>query len=204
MTTQATENMELSRWSGGVCPFDAGWRKVMMWAFIITDGLLFAGFLASYGFARLSTPDWPNQGEIFNLAFIAAMTFVLISSSATMASAVRAAEAGERSRARMYLWLTAVGGLIFLGMQAKEWSTLILEGVALSSNPFGAPGFGAYFYLVTGFHGTHVLSGVLILVFTAVRWGKGITQPEGVEMAGLYWHFVDLVWVFIFTLFYLI
>ena len=90
MISNATENNP-DRWSGGVCPFDAGWRKVMMWVFIVTDGLLFAGFLASYGFARLSHPEWPPQGEIFNLSFLAVMTFVLISSSATMASAVGAA-----------------------------------------------------------------------------------------------------------------
>jgi cytochrome c oxidase subunit 3 len=198
------EGLAGPRWAGGVCPFDAGWRKVMMWAFIITDGLLFAGFLASYGFARLSHADWPDQSGIFNLTFIAAMTFVLISSSATMASAVKAGETGDRRAAARFLWLTALGGLIFLGMQAREWSTLIHEGVRLTSNPFGAPLFGAYFFLITGFHGSHVLSGVVILVATALRWQRGITKPEGVEMAGLYWHFVDLVWVFIFTVFYLI
>ena len=204
MTTDATNRLELSRWDGGVCPMDAGWRKVMMWAFIITDGLLFAGFLASYGFARLSTGNWPDQGQVFSLVFIAAMTFVLISSSATMASAVQAAQTGNRKLASKFLWATILGGSIFLAMQVKEWTTLIHEGVTLSSNPFGAAGFGAYFFLITGFHGTHVLSGVLILLITLVRWGKGVTQPEGVEMAGLYWHFVDLVWVFVFTLFYLI
>jgi cytochrome c oxidase subunit 3 len=193
-----------SAWRGGVCPFDAGWRKVMMWAFIITDGLLFAGFLASYGFARLSSVDWPDQGGIFNLTFIAAMTFVLISSSATMASAVRAASLGDRRAASRFIWLTALGGTVFLGMQAWEWSHMIAEGAGLSSNPWGAGLFSAYFFLITGFHGTHVLSGVVILLVTALRWGRGVTQPEGVEMAGLYWHFVDLVWVFIFTFFYLI
>ncbi len=185
-------------------PFDMGWRKMMMWTFIITDGLLFAGFLASYGFARLSSPNWPNQGEIFHLPFIAAMTFLLISSSATMAAAVQASRAGDRSKVGLFVSLTALGGLAFLGMQAYEWSTLIGEGVRLGTNPWGAALFGAYFFLITGFHGTHVLTGALVLLITAVRWQSGKTQPEGVEMAGLYWHFVDLVWVFIFTFFYLI
>ncbi|MFQ5526942.1 MAG: cytochrome c oxidase subunit 3 [Thermoanaerobaculia bacterium] len=202
--TNTAESVAASRWAGGVCPFEAGWRKVMMWVFIITDGLLFAGFLAGYGFSRLSHTDWPDQSAIFNLSFIAAMTFVLISSSATMASAVRAAETGERKLAQRFLWLTALGGLVFLAMQAKEWSTLIGEGVRLSTNPWGAPLFGSYFFLITGFHGTHVLSGVIILVVTLLRWGRGITKPAGVELAGLYWHFVDLVWVFIFTVFYLL
>ncbi len=192
------------RWRGGECPFDAGWRKVMMWAFIVTDGLVFAGFLACYGFARRATGDWPDAGEIFSLPFIAAMTFVLISSSATMAGAVRAAALGNRKVALRFLWLTIAGGTVFLGMQAQEWSHLIQEGCSLLSNPWGAPLFGAYFFLTTGFHGTHVLSGVIVLLVTALRLRSGKTPPEGVEMAGLYWHFVDLVWVFIFTILYLV
>ncbi len=200
---QATETLTAS-WDGGTCPFAAGWRKTMMWAFIITDGLLFAGFLASYGFSRLATHTWPVQSEVFNLTFIAAMTFVLISSSATMASAVRAAEHADKKAASRFLWLTTLGGLVFLGMQAYEWSTLIHEGARLGSNPWGVPLFSAYFFTITGFHGTHVLIGVVILAITALRWGKGLSRPEGVEMVGLYWHFVDLVWVFVFTCFYLL
>ncbi len=192
------------QWGGGVCPFDAGWRKVMMWVFIITDGLLFAGFLACYGFSRLASSSWPEQSEVFSLTFIAAMTFVLISSSATMASAVRSAADGERGTALKFLWLTTLGGLVFLGMQVYEWSGLIHEGARLASNPWGAPLFSAYFFTITGFHGTHVLIGVAILAITALRWRKGLTRPEGVELTGLYWHFVDLVWVFIFTCFYLL
>ncbi|MBI3401170.1 MAG: cytochrome c oxidase subunit 3 [Acidobacteria bacterium] len=192
------------RWSGGTCPFDAGWRKVMMWWFIVTDGLLFAGFLAAYGYARLLAFHWPDQAEVFSLKYIAAMTFVLISSSATMATAVDAARKGARSTALRFILLTAAGGAIFLGMQAYEWSHLIAEGARLNANPWGDAAFGAYFFLLTGFHGTHVLTGVIILATTAIRTAMGRTQAEGVEMAGLYWHFVDLVWVFIFTLFYLL
>jgi cytochrome c oxidase subunit 3 len=192
------------RWQGGVCPFDAGWRKVMMWTFIITDGLLFAGFLASYGYARLMSPGWPDQAEVFSLSFIAAMTFLLISSSATMASAVEAAKRRDAVAGVRYVLLTALGGLAFLGMQAYEWTHLIGEGARLAANPWGDPMFGAYFFLITGFHGSHVLSGVTLLTIVAIRWSRGLTSPEGVEMAGLYWHFVDLVWVFIFTLFYLV
>jgi len=191
-------------WDDRVGITAAGWRKVMMWMFIITDGLLFAGFLASYGFARLASPTWPPVEEIFHLSYIAAMTFVLISSSATMATAVAKAREGDRKAAGLFLWLTVAGGAIFLGMQAYEWSNLIAEGVGLTQNPWDVGAFGSYFYLITGFHGTHVLTGVIILLTTAIRTGKGITNAEGVEMAGLYWHFVDLIWVFIFTLFYLL
>jgi hypothetical protein len=97
-----------------------------------------------------------------------------------------------------------VGGAAFLGCQAIEWSHLIHEGARLASNPWGAPQFGQAFFLLTGFHGTHVFSGLVILLITLIRSLQGKTPAQGVEMAGLYWHFVDLVWVFIFTLFYLL
>jgi cytochrome c oxidase subunit 3 len=194
----------LDRWGGGVCPFDAGWRKVMMWWFIITDGLLFAGFLGSYGYARILSSNWPDQASVFSLPYIAAMTFTLITSSATMASAVQAARNERLSDARRFVLLTIGGGVIFLGMQAFEWSHLIADGARLTANPWGDPAFGAYFFLVTGFHGSHVLTGLVVLMTTAVRLTAGVTTTDGVEMAGLYWHFVDLVWVFVFTLFYLV
>ncbi len=194
----------IDRWSGGACPFGAGWRKVMMWWFIVTDGLLFAGFLASYGYARILAFHWPEQASVFSLPYIAAMTFVLISSSATMATAVRASSEGRRTTALRFVLLTALGGAVFLGMQAFEWGHLITEGARLNTNPWGDASFGAYFFLLTGFHGTHVLTGVIILLSTAIRSAKGLTEATGVEMAGLYWHFVDLVWVFIFTFFYLL
>jgi cytochrome c oxidase subunit 3 len=194
----------VERLAGGSYPFVAGWRKVMMWWFIVTDGLLFAGFLASYGYARMLAFHWPQQPDVFSLKYIAAMTFVLITSSATMASAVQEAKDGNRSGALKYVLLTAIGGLAFLGMQAYEWLHLIREGASLTKNPWGDASFGSYFFLLTGFHGTHVLTGAVVLITTAVRLAKGATRPEGVEMAGLYWHFVDLVWVFIFTLFYLV
>jgi len=194
----------VERWSGGACPFGAGWRKVMMWWFIVTDGLLFAGFLASYGYARILAFHWPDQATVFSLRYIAAMTFVLISSSATMASAVAASNEGRREAALRFVILTALGGAAFLGMQAYEWSHLIGEGARVSANPWGDAAFGAYFFLLTGFHGSHVLTGVIVLATTAIRLAKGLASKDGVEVAGLYWHFVDLVWVFIFTLFYLL
>jgi len=193
-----------SHWGGGVSPFGIGWSKLMMWVFIVTDALLFAGFLGSYGFARLASASWPDRSGIFHLNFIALMTFTLISSSATMATAVGAARQGRSKSALQFVLLTLVGGLAFLGMQAYEWTTLIQAGARLHSNPWGVAHFGAYFFLITGFHGSHVLSGVIILAILAMRTAAGRSRPAGVELAGLYWHFVDLVWVFIFTLFYLI
>jgi cytochrome c oxidase subunit 3 len=180
------------------------WQKVMMWIFIITDGLLFAGFLAGYGLARTASPSWPDQQQVFHLWFISLMTFVLISSSATMATAVAAARLDDWKKASSMVLATTIGGAFFLGMQAFEWTGLIREGVTISANPWNVPAFGNYFFLITGFHGTHVLIGVSILLRLALRSRAGKTTAAGVELAGLYWHFVDLVWVFIFTLFYLV
>ncbi|MBI3895058.1 MAG: cytochrome c oxidase subunit 3 [Acidobacteria bacterium] len=185
-------------------PWGVSWQKLMMWIFIAGDALLFAGLLASYGFVRLASPAWPKQSEVFHLELIGLMTFVLISSSATMASAVGAAQRGDHARATRFLWLTILGGLGFLGMQAYEWTTLFEEGARLTTNPWGVPQFGASFFVITGFHGSHVWSGLVILAIVALRSLKGRATAQGVELAGLYWHFVDLVWVFIFTLFYLV
>ena len=193
-----------SPWSGAVSPFAISWQKLMMWVFIVTDALLFAGFLASYGFVRLASPQWPNRAEVFHLGFIGVMTFILISSSATMATAVGAARRANRTVAVRFLLLTILGGLCFLGMQVYEWASLIQQGARLYTNPWGVPTFSASFFLITGFHGSHVLTGVIILAIVALRSAMGRSTAEGVELCGLYWHFVDLVWVFIFTLFYLI
>lgn len=181
-----------------------GWRKLMMWLFIVNDALLFAGLLAAYGFVRLAAPAWPDQAEVFHLGFIALMTFILISSSATMAGAVASASRADPSRTLRFLFLTMIGGAMFLGCQAYEWTSLIAEGVTPWTNPWHVPLFGASFFALTGFHGAHVTTGLVILAVVAGRSARGRATAEGVELAGLYWHFVDLVWVFIFTLFYLI
>jgi cytochrome c oxidase subunit 3 len=204
LSAPSSEGAARLSWAGGVAPLGMRWQKLMMWIFIITDGLLFAGFLASYGFARTASPAWPDPQHVFHLWFISLMTFVLISSSATMATAVAAARLSEgKTVARMVL-LTFAGGLLFLSMQAFEWTSLIREGVTLGSNPWNVPSFGNYFFLITGFHGTHVLIGTLVLGAVFFRSRSGKTTAFGVELAGLYWHFVDLVWVFVFTLFYLV
>jgi cytochrome c oxidase subunit 3 len=191
-------------WQGGVSPFEVSWQKMMMWFFLVTDALLFAGFLAAYGFVRLAAGEWPDQREVFPMLKIGLMTFVLITSSATMATAVGATHRKDLNRAMLFTFLTAIGGIIFLGFQVTEWSTLIHEGARLTSNPWGVPAFMSFFFMITGFHGTHVLIGVVLLLVVAFRVRAGKTGGSGVELAGLYWHFVDLVWVFIFTLFYLL
>ncbi len=146
------------------------------------------------------------------MPFIALMTFILITSSATMGTAVGASRLGDGKTATRFLFLTILGGAAFLGCQAYEWTHIIGEGARLTGALPGSelahlgvpPQFPATFFVLTGFHGSHVFSGLVILTITAIRSGLGKTPAQGVEMAGLYWHFVDLVWVFIFTLFYLL
>ncbi len=202
-----------AHWGGGAAPFGATWQKTMMWIFIVTDALLFSGLLSGYGFLRMaSKTPWPVTTEVFSIPFIALMTFILITSSAFMATAVTASRLGDHKKATLNVWLTIVGGTLFLGCQAYEWYHMIHQGARLTGAlpgselaTLGVPvQFPASFFLLTGFHGTHVFSGLVILLITAIRSGMGKTPPQGIEMAGLYWHFVDLVWVFIFTLFYLL
>src|SRR5687768_13919853 len=132
-----------SDWGGGRSPFGTTWSKFMMWIFIISDALTFAGFLIAYGFMRAISPEWPVQTDVFSMVLITFMTFVLISSSAVMAMAVGAARAGNPKLAVRFIFLTIIGGAIFLGCQAYEWSHFIEEGATLTSNPFGVPQFAA-------------------------------------------------------------
>jgi cytochrome c oxidase subunit 3 len=193
-----------SDWGGGKSPFGTSWSKFMMWIFIVSDALTFAAFLIAYGFMRSISPVWPKQTEVFNMVLITFMTFDLISSSALMAMAVGAARAGNLKLASRFTGLTIVGGLIFLGCQVLEWSHLIGEGASLTHNPWGVPQFAASFFVITGFHGFHVLSGVTILLIVAIKAAMGKATANQIENAGLYWHFVDVVWVFVFAFFYLL
>src|SRR5262249_2612648 len=136
-----------SGWGGGKSPFGTSWSKFMMWIFIISDALAFAAFLITYGFMRSISPQWPKQTEVFNMVLITFMTFMLISSSAVMAMAVAAARAANPKLAVRFLFLTILGGLIFLGSQAYEWTNLIEEGARLTRNPWGVPQFSAAFFV---------------------------------------------------------
>jgi cytochrome c oxidase subunit 3 len=205
---------------------NVSWGKGMMWIFLLSDTFIFGCFLLSYMTARMSTTvPWPNASEVFGLhiggtnvplILIAIMTFVLISSSGTMAMAVMFGYRRDRRRTVILMLLTAALGATFVGMQAFEWSKLISEGVRPWENPWGAPQFGASFFMITGFHGTHVTIGVIFLIIVARKVWRGDYDTgargfftsrrgnyESVEIMGLYWHFVDLVWVFIFAFFYL-
>lgn len=211
-------------WSSDRQAFHVAWGKAMMWFFLLSDTFIFGSFLTGYMTVRMSTTvPWPNPSEVFALhvggadiplLLIAIMTFVLITSSGTMAMAVNCAYRRDRVNAARLMFVTAAFGAMFVGMQAFEWSKLIVdEGVRPWSNPMGAAQFGSTFFMITGFHGLHVTAGVIYLIVVAVRLLRGrYDGPKAgasagnyqiVEIAGLYWHFVDLVWVFIFALFYL-
>jgi cytochrome c oxidase subunit 3 len=203
-TISEQERILASDWGGGKSPFGTTWGKFMMWVFIVSDALTFVGFIMAYGIMRAVSPAWPDQTEVFNMGLITFMTFALISSSAVMAMAVGAAQQGKQKDAVRFLLMTIVGGVIFLGSQVYEWSHFISEGARLDSNPWGVAQFSAIFFVMTGFHGFHVLTGIIFLVYTAMRAATGHYSGDSVEIAGLYWHFIDVVWVFIFAFFYLL
>jgi cytochrome c oxidase subunit III len=204
-------------WSSDRETFRVSWGKAMMWIFLLSDIFIFSCFLTGYMTVRVSTTvPWPNPSEVFALhvggtnvplLLIAIMTFVLISSSGTMAMAVNCAYRRDRVNAAALMLVTATFGELFVAMQAFEWSKLILEGVRPWGNPMGAAQFGSTFFMITGFHGLHVSIGVILLIAVAFKVMRGDYEKAGnyqiVEIVGLYWHFVDLVWVFIFALFYL-
>ena len=205
-------------WGSDISTFKGvPWGKAMMWIFLLSDTFIFSCFLTGYMTVRTTAAEpWPNASEVFSLSFlhwesvplllIAIMTFDLITSSGTMALAVNYGYRREKKKAVRLILATAFFGAVFVGMQIFEWSKLISEEVTAWENPWGAEQFGACFFMITGFHGLHVSAGVAYLLIIAWRVHKGKydhTNYEIIEIVGLYWHFVDLVWVFIFAFFYL-
>ena len=312
-------------WGGGNDPLRASYGKMMMWFFIVSDALTFSGFLAAYGFSRFKFIDsWPIADEVFNhfpflhgvdapMYYVAFMTFILIFSSVTMVLAVDAGHHMKKGKVTLYMFLTIIGGAIFVGSQAWEWKNFIkgeygavttrggnvlqfvdgegervaiadfatelpitrvanqrnngiwfsenetvseftieevkagfiandnvfvrtkiidengektilsreeslsklnaeaigvVQGANLTENEYGPPLFADFFFFITGFHGFHVFSGVIINIIIFFNVILGTYERRGsyemVEKVGLYWHFVDLVWVFVFTFFYLV
>ena len=322
----SNQSEETSSWGGSSKPLDASYGKLMMWFFIVSDALTFSGFIVSYGFARFKFADsWPIADEVFThvpfvhgkelpMIYVAFMTFVLIMSSVTMVMAVDAGHKMQKAKVTFYMFLTIIGGIIFVGSQAWEWATFIkgdygavktkggnilqfldaetskrvpvvdfafefssvrdqhqsyngiwynnegtlptynineviagfeanpnilirkqildenghktilsreeslnvlketgvsvVNGANLYENEYGVPLFANFFFFITGFHGFHVFSGIVlnIIIFFNVIIGTYEKRKsyEMVEKVGLYWHFVDLVWVFVFTFFYLV
>jgi len=234
------DEVKTTPWAGGRSPFSVEYGKLMMWFFLLSDAFTFSSLLISYGALRFSAQVWPAADKVFQsipglvesgepLVFVGIMTFILILSSVTMVLAV---EAGHRMAKKEVTWwmiATVLGGFMFLGCQALEWSHLHSEGFWWGSIPnpeklaeFFDPGklatagtmavsghqFANLFFTITGFHGFHVFTGVIINIIITVNVLLGTYEKRGsylmIEKVGLYWHFVDLVWVFVFTFFYLV
>src|SRR3990170_8946270 len=212
-------------WNGGKSPFNVEYGKLMMWYFLMSDAFTFGAFLISYGTIRFSSNAWPDPNEVFSsfpfmghanlpLVFVSLMTFILIMSSVTMVLAVASGHNNDRLGVVKWMFWTIIGGIAFLGCQAWEWTHLYHQDAWWGSNPFvnadgtkASTNFTNFFFTITGFHGFHVLSGVVINIIMLIMTYQGVFERRGhynmIEKAGLYWHFVDLVWVFVFTCFYL-
>ncbi len=229
-----TENLSTNEvWGGGGSPFRISYGKQWMWMFLVSDALTFGGLLTAYGFARHSAEAWPIGEQVFNampflgdgypLLYVALMTFILIVSSVTMVLAVEAGHRLDKKGVTKWLLLTVVGGLFFVGSQGWEWyhfihgthdGTLVGDTVIYGANLIESeyaplvPQYANFFFFITGFHGFHVFSGVVFNLIILINVKRGVYDKRGhyemVEKVGLYWHFVDLVWVFVFTFFYLV
>jgi cytochrome c oxidase subunit III len=191
-------------WNGGESPYAVGDNKLGMWLFLVSDSITFGTLLISCMYARAASDNWPAPFHMSpSILFASIMTFCLLTSSLTMALAVSASKQGDSAGTVRYILLTMLGGVAFVVLHAREWMHLIGEGVRPWSNPWGSPLFGASFFALTGLHMLHVITGVIYLGVIARGARKGTRSHEDIEICGLYWHFVDLVWMFIFPLIYL-
>src|SRR5277367_3977633 len=197
--------MTESTWSGGALPYAISSKKLGMWLFIVADSITFGAMLVAYAYLRVASPDWPIPFK-FNPSIINAtvMTFVLLSSSITMVAAVQAAKEGRVRACVGWMAATMFGGVLFDILHIREWLGLINEGVRLFQNPWGSPLFGATFFAITGMHLLHVIGGVVAIAVIARKFDSGRLTAGHVETVGIYWHFVDLVWMFVVPLVYLL
>jgi len=229
MSAQIT-TLDKSTWNGGVEPMKASYGKLMMWYFLISDTFTFVAFLVSYATLRMTNSEaWPKASKVFSsipipgldhlkdlpLVFVSIMTFILIISSVTMVRAVQEGAMMNRKGVIKNLIPTILFGILFLLCQYFEWSHLIDHGMTMTTMPSDFAGenglvakqFGSFFFTITGFHGLHVLGGVVLNLYLLLKTAKGdfdrLGHYEMVEKIGLYWHFVDLVWVYVFLAFYL-
>jgi len=177
-------------------------KKMAMWLFIIADSATFAACLVAYGFLRISDPHWPRP--FHSITNVAIMTLILVTSSLTMLLGIDAAKGGDKAKAFRWTMITAVFGILFAILHIREWLALIDEGMRMFQNPWGSALFGASFFSITGLHLLHVTSGVIALIVVGIRFQGGRYNSDDLEITGLYWHFVDLVWMFVVPLVYLL
>ena len=179
-------------------PYAIPSRKFTMWLFIISDAVTFGAFLMAYGFLRVGTPNWVRPFESGSVINVVVMTIVLITSSLTMLGAVDASKAGDKGKAMRFLYSTMALGAIFAALHLREWFELFGRDITIGSGLFGQT-----FFTITGLHLLHVISGVIALFVVATKYSRDRLTPSHVETTGLYWHFVDLVWMFVVPLVYL-
>jgi heme/copper-type cytochrome/quinol oxidase subunit 3 len=180
------------------------WGKLGMWLFLAGDAMSFGGLIVGYGILRHASKTWPVPAEVLGINLTAFMTFLLIVSSVWMVLALAAIQEGNKARFNKFLGLTILGGVLFLGCQAYEWTHLLGEVLPARGIYFSNSLFATTFFVLTGFHGMHVTGGVIYNSCVLAAVNRGRYQAKHVEIAGLYWHFVDLVWILIFTFVYLL
>ena len=213
MSTEAAsaEQLITNEWSGGTLPYRVGHRKLGMWLFIVSDSLTFSALLVGYAYVRSSADQWPTPFPFSpSIIFSTVMTLCLLSSSLTMVMGVSASARGNKKAVRKWILLTILFGVTFIVLHLFEWKHLIDEGLRpftvpkewLKEWPNASPLFGATFFGITGLHMFHVATGAIYLAVVAARVNK--LKHEDVEISGLYWHFVDLVWMFVFPMIYLL
>ena len=205
------DQLVADEWGGGALPYRVGHKKLGMWLFIVSDALTFSALLIAYSYTRVTSDQWATPFAFSpSILFSTTMTLCLLASSFTMVMAVKASAHRNKRAARRWIGATMIGGLLFLGLHIYEWVHLIEEGL----RPFSLPGewvarwpqasplFGATFFAITGLHMFHVVTGVAYLFVVSARIRR--MTHEDVEISGLYWHFVDLVWMFVFPMIYLL
>ena len=186
-------------------PFAIPSKKLVMWLFIISDAVTFTAVLFAYGYLKNASTNWPEPFKFSpSIVNVMLMTLILLTSSLTMLIATRAAKSGDKPGTLRWTFLTAAGGLLFAMLHIREWLGLIREGVRLFQNPWGSPMFGATFFAITGLHLTHVIGGVIALTVVALGYKRGRYNADDIEIWSLYWHFVDLVWMFVVPMVYLL
>jgi cytochrome c oxidase subunit 3 len=184
-------------------PFAVPAIKLAMWLFIISDIMTFAACLVAYGFLRNSTPNWPRPFQGSTIASVMVMTFILLTSSLTMALAVRAARAGDRAGAFRLMMITLAAGLLFAILHIREWFGMIGQGMTLSKNPWGTGLFGGAYFSVTGMELLHVIAALIAFVIVGLGYKRGRYGATHVENCGLFWQFINIVWMFVVPLVYL-
>jgi cytochrome c oxidase subunit 3 len=208
---QEVHTLPVTDWGGGTLPYKVGHKKLGMWLFIVSDSLTFTALLIGYAYARFSSDVWPRPFQFYpSIVFSSVMTLCLLSSSLTMVMAVSASARGKKGAVRAWLFATIVFGAAFIVLHLIEWNHLIEEGLTpfelpkewLHKWPGASAQFGATFFAITGLHMFHVFTGLCYLAIVALRIRR--MKHEDIEVSGLYWHFVDLVWMFVFPLIYLL